>query len=74
MPVENCKQCGQIMTEQPMAFESGPRASSPRHSEPLYEQWFVCPNGHRRGYISGLSRAPGDMRVISQTDVISIRT
>lgn len=74
MPVENCKQCGQPMTEQPMAFESAPRLSYLRHSEPLYEQWFVCPNGHRRGYISGHSRPPGDMRVISQTDVISIRT
>ncbi len=74
MPVEVCKQCGEMMTEQPAAYETMHLRGVPRHSARFYEQWFACPNGHRRGYISGHSRPPGDMRVMSQTDVISIRT
>jgi hypothetical protein len=74
MPVEICKQCGEVMMEQPAAYESVNLPSAARHSYRFYEQWFACRNGHRRGYISGQSRPPGDMRVMSQTDVISIRT
>lgn len=74
MPVEICKQCGEVMLEQPSAYECVNLSTPFRHSYPLHEQWFACPNGHRRGYISGHSRPPGDMRVMSQTDVISIRT
>ena len=74
MPIETCKQCGERMTEQASAYEALEAPGVPRHSSRFYEQWFVCPRGHRRGYISGHSRPPGDIRVISQTDVISIRT
>jgi hypothetical protein len=74
MPVEICKQCGEVMFEQPESYASLGLSIDRRHSVRYHEQWFCCANGHGRGYISGQSRPPGGMRVMSQTDVISIRT
>ena len=74
MPTENCKLCGEWMTEQPTAYETVNLPGVPKHSARFYEQWFVCRNGHRRGYISGHGRASGDARVISQTNVVSVRS
>jgi hypothetical protein len=74
MPTENCKLCGEWMTEQPAAYETVNFPGVPKHSARFYEQWFVCRNGHRMGYISGHGRAPGDAKVISQTNVVRVRS
>ena len=74
MPAEHCKQCGELMTEQPAAYETVNLAGVPKHSDRFYEQWFVCRNGHRKGYISGHGSAPGAVMVVSQTNVVSVRT
>ena len=74
MPTERCKQCGEMMTEQPAAYETVNLAGVPKHSERFYEQWFVCRNGHRKGYISGRGSDPGAVMVVSQTNVVSVRT
>jgi hypothetical protein len=74
MPSEHCKQCGEIMTEQPSAYETVNLPDVPKHSDRFYEQWFVCRNGHRKGYISGHGRAPGVAKVISETSVVTVRT
>jgi hypothetical protein len=73
MPTENCKQCGEMMTEQPAAYETVDLPGVPKHSARFYEQWFVCRNGHRKGYISGHIRAAGDAKVLSETNVVSVR-
>jgi hypothetical protein len=73
MPTENCKQCGEMMTEQPAAYEAVDLPGVPKHSARFYEQWFVCRNGHRKGYISGHILAPGGAKVVSQTNVVSVR-
>ena len=74
MPIEKCKQCGEMMREQPTAYETVNLPGVPKHSDRFYEQWFVCPNGHRKGYISGHGRAPAVVRVVSETNVVSVRT
>jgi hypothetical protein len=74
MPSEHCKQCGEIMTEQPSAYETVNLPGVPKHSDRFYEQWFVCRNGHRKGYISGHGRAPGVAKVVSETSVVTVRT
>ena len=68
MPVEICKQCGEMMTEQLTAGETVNLPGAPKYSARFYEQWFACRNGHRRGYISAHSWLPGDLRVTSPTD------
>ena len=73
MPAEICKQCGEMMTEQPSAYETVDLADVPRHSARFYEQWFICRNGHRKGYIAGHGRTPGEIRIVSQTNVVSVR-
>jgi hypothetical protein len=73
MSTERCKHCGEMMTEQPAAYETVDLPGVPKHSDRFYEQWFVCRNGHRKGYISGHGRAPGVARVISETSVITVR-
>ena len=70
MPAETCKQCGERMTEQPAAYETVNLPGVPKHSDRFYEQWFVCPNGHRKGYISGHGR--GVAKVVSETSVVSL--
>jgi hypothetical protein len=62
-----------MMTEQPAAYETVDLAGVPKHSERFYEQWFVCRNGHRKGYISGHGSSPGAVMVVSQTNVVSVR-
>jgi hypothetical protein len=74
MAAERCKQCGEIMTEQPDAYETQNLPGLPRHSDRIYEQWFICRNGHRKGYISGHGRGPGAARVVSETTVVTVRT
>jgi hypothetical protein len=74
MPTEHCKQCGERMTEQPAAYDTASLPGVPRHSDRFYEQWFVCPNGHRKGYISGHGRGPGAARVVSETSVVTVRS
>ena len=74
MPTEHCKMCGERMTEQPAAYETVGLAGVPEHSDRFYEQWFICKNGHRKGYISGHGRAPGVARVVSETSVVCVRT
>ena len=74
MSTERCKQCGEMMTEQPTAYETVDLPGVPKHSDRFYEQWFVCANGHRMGYISGHGRAPGGARVVSETSVVCVRT
>jgi hypothetical protein len=59
MATEYCKQCGGRMTEQPAAYEMVDLPGVPKHSARFYEQWFVCRNGHKKGYISGHRTAPG---------------
>jgi len=66
MPTEYCKQCGGPMTEQPAAYETVNLLGVPKHSARFYEQWFVCRNGHKKGYISGHG-APGSSKSIAAT-------
>jgi hypothetical protein len=73
MPVETCKQCGEMMTEQPGAYETVNLAGVPKHSARFYEQWFVCRNGHRKGYISGHGRVL-QAQVLTQTNIVSVRS
>jgi hypothetical protein len=73
MSAERCKQCGEMMTEQPSAYETVDLPDVPKHSDRFYEQWFVCRNGHRKGYISGHGRAPGVAKVVSETSVVTVR-
>jgi hypothetical protein len=72
MPREHCTQCGERMTEQLAAYETVNLPGVPKHSARSYEQWFVCPNGHKKGYISGYGLAPGDATVVHQTNVVSL--
>ncbi len=74
MATESCKHCGEMMTEQPAAYETVHLAGVPKHSDRFYEQWFVCRNGHRTGYISGRGYGPGAVMVVSQTNVVSVRS
>jgi hypothetical protein len=74
MHTETCQQCGERMTEQPTAYEMINLPGVPRHSDRFYEQWFVCRNGHRKGYISGHVRARGGAKLGSETHVVSLRT
>jgi hypothetical protein len=73
MATERCKQCGEMMTEQPDAYETQNLPGLPRHSDRVYEQWFVCRNGHRKGYISGHGRGPHAATVVSETTVVTVR-
>jgi hypothetical protein len=68
-----CQQCGERMIEEPGAYKTVDLAGVPKHSDRFYEQWFVCPSGHRKGYISGHSYVPALARVVSQTNVVSMR-
>lgn len=70
MATETCMQCGEIMKEQPSAYETVNLAGVPRHSARFYEQWFFCRNGHRKGYIAGHGCAPGDVQ--GHTEVVSL--
>jgi hypothetical protein len=72
MHTETCQQCGGRMTEQPTAYETINLPGVPRHSDRFYEQWFVCRNGHRKGYISGHGRARGGSKLASETHVVSL--
>ncbi|MGC2399724.1 MAG: hypothetical protein WA510_08075 [Acidobacteriaceae bacterium] len=74
MAIERCKQCGETMTEQLDAYETQNLPGIPKHADRIYEQWFVCRNGHRKGYISGHSRGPGMATVVSETTVVTVRT
>jgi hypothetical protein len=74
MAIEKCQQCGKRMTELPAAYETADLPGVPKHADRFYEQWFVCPSGHKKGYISGHSYVPALARVISQTNVVSIRS
>ena len=68
MPSESCKLCGEWVTEQPTVYETVNLPGVPKHSARFYEQWFVCRNGDRKGYISGHGRAPGDAKVIKPNE------
>lgn len=70
---EICKQCGEKMTEQPAAYETVDLPNVPKHAARFYEQWFVCRNGHKKGYIAGHGRAPGIAEMVGQANVVSIR-
>ena len=72
MPMEKCKQCGEMMSEQRAAYETVNLPGVPKHSDRVYEQWFICRNGHRKGYISGHDRAPGVATVVSETSVVTV--
>ena len=74
MPIEKCRQCGEMMTEQPAAYETVDLVGVPKHSARFYEQWFVCRNGHRKGNISGHGPAPGAVMVVSESNVVSLRS
>jgi len=65
MSTEYCKQCGGTMTEQPAAYETVDLPGVPKHSARFYEQWFVCRNGHKKGYISGHLTAPARSKYIA---------
>ena len=73
MPVAGFHSGILLLTEQPAAHETVDLPGVPKHSDRFYEQWFVCRNGHRKGYISGHGRAPGVAMVISETSVITVR-
>jgi hypothetical protein len=73
MAAEICQQCGKRMTEEPAAYKTVDLPGVPRHSDRFYEQWFVCSNGHRKGYISGHTYVPALAKVVSQTNVVSLR-
>ena len=70
MPTEACQQCGERMIEEPNAVETVDLPGVPIHSDRFYEQWFVCPNGHRKGYISGHRRSRGVAKVVSEPSVV----
>jgi hypothetical protein len=53
MPPEKCEKCGELMKEQADAYEAIDLPGVPKHSARFYEQWFVCPNGHKRAHIAG---------------------
>jgi hypothetical protein len=72
MAAEICQQCGKWMTEEPAAYQTVDLPGVPRHSDRFYEQWFVCANGHRKGYISGHTYVPALAKVVSQTNVVSL--
>jgi len=72
MSTERCKHCGEMMTEQPAAYETVDLPGVPKHSDRFYEQWFVCGNGHRKGYISGHLRRRAVNKVITGAHVASI--
>jgi hypothetical protein len=72
MPRENCPKCGERMTEQSAAYETLNLPDVPMHSARFYEQWFVCPNGHKKGYISGHGPASGDATAVSEMNVVSL--
>jgi hypothetical protein len=74
MATETCEQCGALMTEQPAAYEMIDLPGVPKPSDRFYEQWFICPSGHKKGYISGHSYVPALAKVISQTNVVCIRS
>jgi hypothetical protein len=73
MHTETCQQCGARMTEQPTAYETVNLPGVPSHSDRFYEQWFVCRNGHRKGYISGHRRVRGSDKTVSDS-VVSLRS
>jgi hypothetical protein len=74
MAKEICKHCGEIMTEQRGAYETANLAGVPSHSTRFYEQWFICRNGHQKGYISGPGWLVADTRVLSETSSVIVRT
>ena len=72
MHIETCQQCGERMIEQPTAYEMVNLPGVPKLSDRFYEQWFVCGNGHRKGYISGHLRRRAVNKVITGAHVASI--
>jgi hypothetical protein len=62
------------MTEQPTAYEMVNLPGVPSHSDRFYEQWFVCRNGHRKGYISGHRPVRGTAKAVSETSVVSLHS
>ena len=45
MSAERCKQCGEMMTEQPAAYETVDLPGVPKHSDRFYEQWLFAGMG-----------------------------
>ena len=54
MSAERCKQCGEMMTEQPAAYETVDLPGVPKHSDRFYEQWFVCQKAIGRDTFPGV--------------------
>jgi hypothetical protein len=72
MHMETCQVCGGRMIEQPTAYEMVNLPGVPKPSDRFYEQWFVCGNGHRKGYISGHLRRRAVHKVVTGANVASI--